>query len=130
MFEEVKEQVMGRRKGGMNSLKERQRRSRWDKPQSCQAGAEQKLPLPGEDSGGIDGIAELRVHMLPTDKVKWRGKIRQSLAPGGRRRGGQEQGSGGIAAEMLSAGPEQGAQGALGNKLAAALLPNMSSKKT
>lgn len=63
MFEEAKEQVMRRRKGGMNGLKERQR---WDKPQSCQAGAEQELPLPGEDSHGIDALAELRVHMLPT----------------------------------------------------------------
>lgn len=56
---------MGRRKGGMNGLKERQRRYRRDKPQSCQAGAERELPLPGEDSCGIDALAELEVHMLP-----------------------------------------------------------------
>lgn len=39
---------------------------------------------------------------FPPDKVKWRGKIRQSLASCGRRRGGgQEQGYRGITAEML-----------------------------
>lgn len=65
MLEEVKEQDMGRRKGGMNGLKERQRRYRWDKPQSCQAGAKQELPLTGEDSHGIDAFAELSIHTLP-----------------------------------------------------------------
>jgi len=53
---------------------------------------------------------------FPPDKVKWRGKIRKSLAPDERRREGQEGGYGGIVAEMLNAGPEQGAQGALGKQ--------------
>lgn len=48
---------------------------------------------------------------------------------GGGGGGGQEWGYGGIMAEMLSAGPEWGVQGALVNKLAATLLPNMSRRK-
>lgn len=50
----------------MNGLKERERRYRQDKPLSCQAGAQWELPLPGEDSHGINALAELKVHMLPT----------------------------------------------------------------
>lgn len=61
MSKEVKEQVMARRKGETNGLKDGQRRSRKDKPWSFQAGAEQELPPLEEDSCRINGLAELRV---------------------------------------------------------------------
>lgn len=84
MSEEVKEQVMGRGKGEVNGLKGRQRR--------CRQGPSRSCLFPQKDSCRIS--AELRVLTL---------RVRQALAPSGRREGRQEQGYG-AEEEMLCPG--------------------------
>lgn len=116
MFEEVKELVTWRRKGGISGLKDRQRRHRRDKAQNCQAGAEQELPLPSSPKWDQCPCRAQGPHASCLTRLNGEaklGKFWHQVGERGRGGGEQEGSYGGVAAEMLSAGPERGAQGAL-----------------